>query len=309
MPGKCTMILVTRGSDLALAQTREVWDALLARFPDALDLHRMTVKTSGDVLADASLRDLGGKGAFVKEIDERVLAGEADVAVHSLKDVPTRMHADLVLGAVLPRRHATDALVSDTSLADLPRGAKVGTSSVRRRALLLRSRPDLVVKDIRGNVPTRVGKVRSKEFDGVVLSTAGLVRLGLDAPYEELDPDVFVPEPGQGAIACVCKAGSRFEEFLEGIDDPRTRTEVTLERGVLHALGGGCVAPVGVHARTKGDRVDVHAIVLSLDGRRAVTVRETVPGRHPSREAEELAEELTRMGAAVLLEEARKVLG
>ena len=309
MPGKCTMILATRGSDLALAQTNEVMEALGARFPDELVLQKAIVKTSGDVLKDAALRDFGGKGAFVREIDERVLSGEADVAIHSLKDVPTNMHTDLAVAAVLPRRWYTDALVSVWRLEQLPREARVGTSSVRRRALLLRARPDLQVSAIRGNVPTRVQKWRAGDYDGVVLSTAGLRRLGLDAPYEELDPEVFVPEPGQGAIACVCKQGSRFEEFLERIDDPATRAEVLVEREVLHTLGGGCVAPVGVHATRRGKGITVRAIVLSLDGRRAVTLREAIPGRDPLHEANELAEKLRRMGADVLLEEARKAMG
>ena len=303
------MILATRGSDLALAQTREVWDMLAARFEEELDLQRIVVKTTGDVLKDATLREFGGKGAFVMEIDERVMAGEADVAVHSMKDVPTKMHEDLVVAAILPRRDFTDALVSDFPLAELPRGARIGTSSVRRKALLLRARPDLTIAEIRGNVPTRIRKWRAGEYDGVVLSTAGLKRLGLDDPHEPLDPNVFIPEPGQGAIACVCKRGSRFDEFLESIDDAETRAEVTAEREVLRALGGGCVAPVGVHATKTGEQLDVHAIVLSLDGRRAVTLRETISAQDPEYGADEIARKLKRMGGDVLLAEARKALG
>ncbi|MBI4417113.1 MAG: hydroxymethylbilane synthase [Euryarchaeota archaeon] len=309
MPGTCRMILATRGSDLALAQAQEVWDALAAKYPDELELHKTIVKTSGDVLKDAALKDFGGKGAFVMEVDERVLRGEADVSVHSLKDLPTKMHPDLTLAAVLPRPAYTDALVSDFRLEELPRGAKVGTSSVRRKAMLLRARADLRVEDIRGNVPTRVRNWREGAYDGVVLSTAGLRRLRIDAPSQELDPNVFVPEPGQGAVACVCKKGSRFEEFLEGIDDATTRIEVEAEREVLRALGAGCVAPVGVHARRSGSQLTIHAIVLSLDGRRAVAVRETVSARDHLVHADEIAEKLRMMGGDTLLEEARRAAG
>ena len=303
------MTLATRGSELALAQTQEVGHALAAKFPEELELQNVVVKTSGDVLKDAALRDFGGKGAFVREIDERVLSGKADVAVHSLKDLPTKMHQDLLVAAILPRPAFTDALVSDHRLSDLPDGAKLGTSSVRRRAMLLRARPDLRVREIRGNVPTRVEKWRHGEYDGVVLSTAGLRRLQIDAPYEQLDPGVFVPEPGQGAIACLCRTGSRIAAFLEGIDDARTRTEVEVEREVLHAIGGGCVAPVGVLATLDGDELIVRARILSLDGRRIVTIQRTVPLVDSLSHANVMAEELNRRGADVLLEEARRATG
>ncbi|MFQ5920097.1 MAG: hydroxymethylbilane synthase [Thermoplasmata archaeon] len=309
MSSKRTMILATRGSELALAQTQEVWNALVTKFPDDLELQNVVVRTSGDVLKDAALRDFGGKGAFVKEIDDRVLSEEADVAVHSLKDLPTKMHPDLIVAAILPRSAFTDALVSDYPLADLPAGARLGTSSVRRRAMLLRAQADLRVREIRGNVPTRVEKWRKGEYDGVVLSTAGLARLQIDAPYEQLDPEFFVPEPGQGAIACVCKMGSEFEEFLKSIDNTRTRKEVEVEREVLHAVGGGCVAPVGVLAIQQGNELTVRATVLSLDGRRVVTVQRTVPTEDGLSHANGMAEELKQRGADVLLEEARRATG
>jgi len=305
MPGRRTMTLATRSSELALAQTQEVWDALAARFPE-LELRKAVVKTSGDVLADAALRDFGGKGAFVTEIDERVRAGEADVAVHSLKDIPTKMGQGFVVAAILPRPAFEDALVSDRTLETLSHRARIGTSSVRRRAMLLRARPDLQVAEIRGNVPTRVAKWRRGDYDGVVLSAAGLLRLGIDAPHEVLDPEVFVPEPGQGAVACVCRAGARVESYLRAIDDPTTRVEVEAEREVLHALGGGCVAPVGVHATLRGDALTIHAIVLSLDGRTAVAAHRTVAAKDPRREANAIAEELRAMGADALLEQARR---
>lgn len=306
MPGRRTITLATRGSELALAQTQEVWDALAARFPGELELRKAVVKTSGDVLADAALRDFGGKGAFVTEIDERVRAGEADVAVHSLKDIPTKINQGFVVAAILPRPAFEDVLVSDRTLETLSHGARIGTSSVRRRAMLLRARPDLHVAEIRGNVPTRVAKWRRGEYDGVVLSAAGLRRLGIDAPHEVLDPEVFVPEPGQGAVACMCRANAPAEPYLRAVDDFATRVEVEAEREVLHALGGGCVAPVGVHATLRGDVLTIRAVVLSLNGQTAVAVRRTVPARDSAREADSVAEELRTMGADALLEEARR---
>lgn len=308
MPGRRTLTLATRGSELALAQTREVQEALAARFGEGLELRVVTAKTSGDVLEDAALRDFGGKGAFVKEVDERVLAGKADVAVHSLKDVPTKMHADLVVAAVLARPAFTDALVAETTLAELPRNARIGTSSVRRRAMLLRARPDLAVTEIRGNVPTRVEKWRRGEYEGVALSTAGLRRLRIDAPYRELDPAEFVPEPGQGAVACVCGRDSPVGDLLRAIDDAMTRAEVEVERRVLRSLDAGCVAPVGVHATRarNGLSVHVHATILSLDGRRAVTLRRTIRGRDAMSRADGIARDLLRMGGDVLLKDARE---
>ncbi|HEV8595829.1 MAG TPA: hydroxymethylbilane synthase [Thermoplasmata archaeon] len=305
MPGRRMMTLATRGSELALAQTQEVWGALAARFPE-LGLRKAVVKTSGDVLADAALRDFGGKGAFVTEIDERVRAGEADVAVHSLKDIPTKMDQGFIVAAILPRPAFEDALVSNHTLAALSHGARIGTSSVRRRAMLLRARPDLQVAEIRGNVPTRVSKWRRGDYDGVVLSAAGLLRLGIDAPHEVLDPEVFVPEPGQGAVACVCRAEAPEEPYLRAIDDRTTRVEVEAEREVLHALGGGCVAPVGVHATLRGDALTIRAIVLSPDGRTAVSVHRTVAAKDSRHEADMIAEELRAMGADALLEQARR---
>jgi hydroxymethylbilane synthase len=216
------------------------------------------------------------------------------------------MDQGFVVAAILPRSAFEDALISDRTLETLPHRARIGTSSVRRRAMLLRARPDLQVAEIRGNVPTRVAKWRRGEYDGVVLSAAGLRRLGIDPPHQVLDPEVFVPEPGQGAIACVCRAGAPEEPYLRAIDDRTTRLEVEAEREVLHALGGGCVAPVGVHATLRGDALTIRAIVLSPDGRTAVSVHRTVAAKDSRHEADMIAEELRAMGADALLEQARR---
>ena len=281
------MIVASLGSDLARAHAEDVRESLASRYPGEVELHPLVVD------------DLLGS----------VLAGKADVAVHRMEHLDAGIPEDLTLAALLPRRSFTDALVADAPLRSLPRQARIGTSNVRRRALLLRARPDLQVLETHADVRSRIQQWRVGEWDGVVLPTISLKRLDLDAPFEELDPSTFVPSAGQGAIGCVCKRGSPFEAFLEGIDDARTRTEVEIERSVLHALGARPGAPVGVHAAKRGDRVVVNAVVVSLDGRRAVTLKHDLSAKDALYEADEFAERLRRMGGDVLLEQARKALG
>lgn len=294
------IVLGTRGSELALAQTREVVTALQAARP-GLRCETRIVKTGGDIHPDRALEAFGGKGAFVKELDEHVLRGDVDAAVHSMKDVPTKIPRELVLAAVLPRTGCADVLVSDFRLDALPRGAVIGTGSVRRRAQMLRVRPDLMVKPIRGNVPTRIRKWRRGECDGLVLSQVGLERLGLDVPYEVLDPAVFVPEGGQGAVAVVCRRDSPWREVLGGADHAPTRVEVEVEREVLRILGGGCVVPMGVRAEWRGAQVLVHAMILSEDGRIAIGMRELLSARDHLYEADEFAEGLREKGGERLV--------
>lgn len=281
------MILANRGGDLAHADRQDVADALSARFPDELALHL----------------------AEVEDPTEGVVRGTADVAVHRIEHLPMKLPEELVLAAVLPRRWPTDSLVSDLPLRSLPKGARVATSNVRRRAMLLRARPDLRVIETHADARTRLQSWRVGEWDGLVLSTASVKRLSLDVPCEEIDSNLFVPSPGQGAIGCICQRGSRFQAFCEGIDDRRTRTEVEVERAILQSLGGWIGAPVGVHAAMRGDALAVHAIVLSLDGRRAVAHKEDLSTKDPLYESDEFAERLRRMGGDVLLGQARRALG
>ena len=280
------MILATRGGDLGRAQAREASDALATRFAEEVDVHAITTE----------------------ELDLAVYTGKADVAIHRLDRLPLVLHTDLTIGAVLPRGAFTDALVSRFSLTDLPRGARVATSNARRKAILLRARPDLTVVDAFGEVSDRVRRWRVGEVDAIATSTASLRHADLEVSHETLDAKVFVPSPGQGALACVCKGGSRFEEFLAGIDDARTRAEVEIERAVLAGLGGNARLPIGAHAVHRGTEIVVRAVVLSPDGRRAVSIVETISVADPLYGADELAEKLKRSGGDVLLAEARKAL-
>ncbi|MEK6851956.1 MAG: hypothetical protein AABY30_05405 [Candidatus Thermoplasmatota archaeon] len=280
------LTLACYGDELARALARDVERALDARFPGEL-----AVRTVG-----------------VEALEARLLAENVDVSVFPMDHLPFGLHEDLALAAVLPRRAPTDSLVSDFLLADLPRGVTVATSNIRRRSMLLRARPDLKIVETHEDVRERVQQWRVGDVDGVALGTSGLELLGIEAPHEELDPRVFVPSPGQGAIGCLCRKGSAFEEIARAVDDERTRVEVQVERGILRALEGGTIAPVGIRAFWRGTQLQVHAVILSLDGRRAVTLKEAIAAKDPLYEADELAHRLERMGGDVLLEHARRLL-
>jgi hydroxymethylbilane synthase len=254
----------TRGSRLALAQTELAVAALRAVTPD-LDAVVVEIATEGDRDRTTPLTVLGGRGVFVVAIEQALLDGRADVAVHSLKDVPSTPVAGLVLGAYLARGDARDAFVGEGGrrLAELPPGARVGTSSKRRAGLLHALRPDLVLVDIRGNVDTRLRKVADGEYDGTVLAAAGLERLGrLDAASQLFEAMEFLPAPGQGVIALECRAGDADTcALLAAVDHHATRVAATAERAFLAALGSGCELPVGAYARLDGELVALRAML------------------------------------------------
>jgi hydroxymethylbilane synthase len=361
-----TLRLATRGSDLALRQTASVRDALADR---RFEVDLLEVETRGDQIRDELIHRLGKTGAFVRALDERVLDGDADAAVHSMKDMPTERPADLVVTGVPERAPATDLLLTPdgTSLENLPADAVVGTSSLRRKAQLLAARPDLRVEPLRGNVDTRVEKLlapdlqrehaarvdddREKkgnaaeasasgeeyetefdrsidewfddlseiqrralerdvetEYDAIVLAEAGLQRSGLlhRIEYERLPPTEFVPSPGQGAIAVTTRSDhEQLDRIREALDDPRTRVTTTVERTVLAELGGGCIAPIGVHAKLQGEYVHVTARVLSADGTEEVKASRDLPVRDHANAAAEFADSLADRGAADLIAAAR----
>ena len=270
------MIIGTRGSALALAQTRTVVSQLAVLFPD-LEAEVKEIKTVGDRVTDRPLSALGGYGAFTKELDQRIVAGEIDAAVNSLKDMPVDLTPGTELAAVLPRGPVEDILLSKIPLEQLPPGAVVGSSSVRRRSMLLWRRPDLQVRDLRGNVPTRIRKWKEGEYDAIVLAKAGLVRLGIEEGGFALDPAVFTPAVGQGAIAVVCAAGGPSAQILRNLDDWRTHVEVDAERYILRALGGGCSVPIGVWATTEGAQLRVRGSVLASEPSRSVFIDRRVP--------------------------------
>ncbi|HEY3419576.1 MAG TPA: hydroxymethylbilane synthase [Methanomassiliicoccales archaeon] len=259
------MILGTRGSRLAMAQSDMVLKLMRERYPEEM-MELKIVSTVGDRVRDQPLASLGGFGAFVKELDNKILSGEIDIAVNSLKDMPVVPTEGTEIAAILPRGNVEDVLVSTVPLERMPPGSVIGTSSVRRRCLLLNLRPDLVVKDLRGNVPTRVGKMRDGTFDGIVLARAGIERLNLDCKMYVLDPEQFIPAVGQGAIAIVCKEGSPYSRMLAAFDDADTRTCVEAERYVMRSLGGGCSIPIGIWATKSDISLRLRAIVMDSDG-------------------------------------------
>jgi hydroxymethylbilane synthase len=283
MTDRTRLRIGTRGSPLARAQT----DIVRARLAvtnrlDPAAIEVVAISTSGDAVRDRPLAEAGGKGLFTKEIEEALLAGKIDLAVHSAKDVPTFLPKGLVLAAFPERADPRDAFVSDNfaRLEDLPAGAVVGSASVRREALVRRLRPDVAVKLLRGNVNTRLEKVASGAFDAAVLALAGLERLGLSARAKEvLDPEVFPPSVGQGAIAIEIRTGDEEAARLAAaIDDVPTATALAAERAFLAELDGSCRTPIAGHARIVKGRLRFHGLVISPDGREAVeTAREGLP--------------------------------
>jgi hydroxymethylbilane synthase len=298
--------LGTRRSKLALAQAQLVADAVAAATGRPVEL--VEVSTLGDE-SPAALTQLGGTGVFVSALRERVLAGDVDFAVHSLKDLPTAEPQGLRLAAVPTRSDARDALVArhGLTLGELPAGSRIGTGSPRRAAQLRALGLELEVVGIRGNVDTRLRKVLEGELDAVVLARAGLLRLGLDDTVTEvLDPLQVLPAPGQGALAVEC-ADPALAAALAALDDPVTRAAVTAERALLAALEAGCSAPVGALAEVAegdtGPEIYLRGVVVAIDGSDAVRLSATGPATDPEKVGRALAAELVESGAGDLLGE------
>jgi hydroxymethylbilane synthase len=292
--------LGTRASALALVQARIVADAL----GGAERVELVPMRTEGDRLAEARLAVLGGKGLFVREIEEALLRGEIDLAVHSLKDLPAEPPAGLVLAAFPPREDPRDVLVTKApaTLDTLAPRARVGTSSPRRRALLLAARPDLAVDPIRGNVDTRLRKLAEGDWGAIVLAAAGLRRLGLQPTHAvALEPDVFVPAVGQGIIAIEARADDRATlAALARTDDPATRVCALAERAYLARLGASCHTPMAAHARLDGAALRMVAVVAGEDGRRVLRAAATAEAADAERLGLELADSLLAQGATEL---------
>ncbi len=261
----------TRGSRLALWQARAVGEALAAaQASSANQIEILPIRTSGDRSRDRSLADAGGKGLFTKEIEEQLAAGTIDLAVHSAKDMETFLRPGLLIGACLQREDARDALISrhPGGLDGLPTGAVVGTASIRREALLRRVRPDLQMGLLRGNVPTRLGRVEAGDFDATLLAAAGLNRLGMQSRIADYMPlDSFPPACGQGAIAIECRDEDReMRDLLLTIDHPQTTRALACERAFLAALDGSCRTPIAGHAMVEGTTLRFAGMILSEDG-------------------------------------------
>jgi hydroxymethylbilane synthase len=258
--------LGTRRSPLALAQAEEARDCLLAAHP-GLAVELVPVTASGDKVLDRPLADIGGKALWTKELDHWLLSGEIDLAVHSAKDVETLRPAEIALAAVLPREDVADVLVGAASLADLPPGARIGTSAPRRAAQLLHHRPDCRVVGIRGNVATRLAKLAAGEADATLLARAGLNRLGQAEVGVALDPAQWLPAPGQGAIAIECRADdAATRALLAAINHAPSMAALLAERALLAALGGNCHSAVAVLTRHEGAALHLTAALFSPDG-------------------------------------------
>lgn len=281
----------TRSSKLALWQSHLIAMTLESKYPNIrVDLVHVTTK--GDKILDSPLSKIGGKGLFTKELEIQMLEGKIDLAVHSLKDVPVQIPDEFTIAAVTKRTDPFDAFVSNKykSLNELPQGAKIGTSSLRRRAQLLAIRPDLQIENLRGNVNTRLQKLDDGNFDALILAAAGLKRLGYQSKIVEiLSPDVMLPAVGQGALAIeTLKNNFKICEMLKFLDDKNTRAVTITERAFLRVVEGGCQVPVGVYAQIEGNKITADAVIASLDGKKII--RDKISG--PIEEAEYIGEDL-----------------
>lgn len=304
------IVVGSRRSRLALAQTRHVMEQLRQKAADngiTLEYELREMVTKGDKILDVTLSKVGGKGLFVKEIEQALLAGDIDLAVHSMKDLPAILPDGLVLGAVPPREDPRDVLVSRSgrSLSELPAGSVIGTSSLRRSSQLRAHRPDLRVAWIRGNIDTRLAKLEEGQFDAILLAAAGLHRIGWrDRIHEYLPTDICLPAVGQGALGLECRRDDgALRELLTLIHDPATARATAAERAFLARLDGGCQVPIGAHARTEGgeqgDRIVLEGMVGDPEG--SLILRDAASGDDPETIGRQLAERLLDMGASELL--------
>ncbi len=297
----------SRGSSLALRQTEEVLAQLRVHHPER-EFQVLTMKTGGDAASEAPLASLG-RGIFVKEIERALLDGDVDMAVHSLKDLPTVLPDGLAIMAVGRRLDPRDVLVNrwGCSLEELPAGARIGTSSPRRAAQLKSLRQDVTVLPIRGNVDTRLRKAQGDDYDGAILAAAGLIRMGLEHEVSEyLSAADFVPAPGQGALAVETRRDDEeMMALLTGIDDPTTRRAVTGERAFLEALGAGCQVAVGAHARCDGDTMVMTVFLGSPDGSNVFRAKVRGRASNPHEVALDAYQQVIERGGAVLVRELR----
>ena len=301
-----TLTIGTRGSALALWQSNWVAGEL-ARLHAGVETELLTIKTRGDKILDVSLAKVGGKGLFVTEIENALLSGEADLAVHSLKDVPTAQPEGLCLAAFPEREDPLDALVSRDGipLRELPEGAVIGTSSLRRVAQLRHVRPDLQFVPLRGNVDTRLRKLKEGEADAIILAAAGLKRLGRqDAITERLSPEVCLPAAGQGIVCIECRSDDEHTRgLLQGLDSAASRASAAAERHVIAALEGSCQVPIGAFSEIEGDALTVRAVVADLQGERLVRAEATGSVAAPEATAEVAVARLKEQGADEILAE------
>lgn len=302
-----TLTIATRQSPLALWQANFVKDQLIALYP-TLDVKLLTMVTRGDKILDTPLAKIGGKGLFVKELEQALFDGTADIAVHSLKDVPMVLPEGLMLGAYLSRHAPTDAFVSNryTHLDELPQGAIVGTSSLRRECQIRRHRRDLDIRSLRGNVGTRLSKLDDGEYDAIILATSGLQRLGLDDRIRhELDTAISLPAVGQGALAIECRADDvAVLDLLAPLNHAPTRLCVLAERAMNHALEGGCQVPIAGFATLDGDTLTMEGRVGTPDGQTLLVAKQSLANsdeNHAITLGQNIAQALLSQGADEIL--------
>jgi len=291
----------TRGSPLSLAQTRWVISELKKKSPET-EFEIIPIKTKGDTDA-RPLFNINRKGIFEKEIDRAVAEKKVEFAVHSLKDVPAELPDDLILACIPKREAVNDVFISKGgyTLDKIKKGALIGTSSLRRAVQVSRVRPDLIIKPIRGNIESRIKKIDEGKFDGVVLAEAGIGRLGLDVKFERLSPIDFPPSPGQGALAIVARRDdNKLIELLKTIEDPDSRFAIEAERSLSIFVDSGCRFPVGALAQKKGDKLQLHVIVYSVDGSKSINVEKTGEPSQAKELGKQLASELEEKGIAEL---------
>lgn len=301
-----TVRIATRKSPLAMWQAEHVADALRAAHP-GLEVEILGMSTQGDKILDTPLAKIGGKGLFVKELEARMLEGDADIAVHSMKDVPVELPEGLHLATIMDREDPRDAFVSNNyeSLEALPEGAVVGTSSLRRQCQLADRRPDLQIKSLRGNVNTRLRKLDDGEYDAVILAAAGLIRLGFgERIRSSIDPEDSLPAIGQGAVGIECRADDeRINALLAPLHHADTADRVLAERAMNARLEGGCQVPIGGHAVLEDDQLWLRGLVGTVDGSEIIRAEIRGPRGDAAALGETLADELLEHGAAEILKE------
>ncbi|WP_027356314.1 hydroxymethylbilane synthase [Desulfofundulus thermocisternus] len=303
------IVIGTRDSQLAMWQARWVLEKLQGLYPQKKFVLK-GMKTRGDHILDVALAKIGDKGLFTKELEVALLNGEIDLAVHSMKDLPTSLPEGLTIGAICPREFPGDVLISRSGLTldKLPPGARIGTSSLRRTAQLLHYRPDFNVITIRGNLTTRLRKLEELNLDAIILAYAGIHRLGHDERITQLIPfDICLPAAGQGSIAIEIRASdSSMQELIRPLDDPSSRAAIIAERALMRKLEGGCQVPVGTLGQVQQGQLFLEGVVASLDGRQLVRKNISGPPGQAEKIGEELAMQLIGMGAGEILNKVRQ---
>ena len=300
------IIIGSRGSQLALWQANWI-KSLLEEHHDGAAVEIKTITTSGDKIQDAPLAKIGGKGLFVKEIEEALIRREIDLAVHSMKDVPMKLPMELHISAITQRENPFDALIAKNNLkfSELPQGAKVGTSSLRRSSQLLNHRPDLEIVPLRGNLDTRIRKLETESLDAVILAVAGLRRMGWEDKITEIiDPEIILPAMGQGAVGIeTSRYNVDLQEFIVDLDHEDTHLAVDAERAFVSELEGGCQVPIGAYATLENGEMTIKGLVASLDGKTVYKWNKIGPHYDAVKLGKELGKDILKMGADKILQE------